>query len=87
MQENFGETMRQLSATWRSLSQHEKDHYRDAAAKQLAANASARGRSNTGKTTAGSRQRSRSTKDSRVRSRSRRPAATSVNMIMRNINK
>ena len=30
-QENFAETMRQLSAAWRNMSQQEKDRYRTAA--------------------------------------------------------
>jgi len=34
LQDNFAETMRQLSAAWRTMSDQEKDRYRDAAAKQ-----------------------------------------------------
>jgi len=56
MKDNFAETMRELSAAWRNMSEQEKDRYRDAAAQQSAAG----GRSKTRKTTGGSRQRSRS---------------------------
>jgi len=47
MQENFAETMRQLSAMWRGMSDQEKDRYR-AAARQSTSDARPRSRSSKG---------------------------------------
>jgi len=70
MKENFAETMRQLSAAWRNMSEQEKDRYRDVAAQQAAPGRS----SKTGKMAGGSaRQRSRT-------SGSRQRQSTSVSL-------
>jgi len=90
VQENFAETMRQLAATWRSMSEEQKDRYRQLAAERrgdLAAGArkstAAAAAAAAASTGAGSRHRSRSA----GRSRSRASASVSNNNNNNNNNK
>jgi len=57
LQENFAETMRQLSAAWRTMSEQEKDRYRVAAARQSSSGASRRSHSSHSRSASGSRHR------------------------------
>jgi len=59
-QDNFAETMREVSALWRGLSEEEKDQYRQAAARQSQPSKRAAGEHKTTKA-GGTRQRSRTT--------------------------
>jgi len=70
VKENFAETMRQLSAGWRNMTEQEKDRYRNAAARQSVPG----GRSNS-KTRGGGR---RSSQGSGGAARQRRSTSVSL---------